>query len=116
MSYYTILRYKPLDFEIAPKSSEVQATFDEARMYCFSLNVDGKVGWRLPTKYELIKIYNKVSHDFEKDWYTSCTGYSHHSIFMVDFCDGVTGGRAEACMKTETMPRYVRAVRDLKDN
>ena len=27
-------------------------TYDEARMYCFSLNVDGKIGWRMPTSNE----------------------------------------------------------------
>jgi hypothetical protein len=118
MSYYTILRYKPLDFEIAPKSSEVQATFDEARMYCFSLKVDGKVGWRLPTKYELIKIYNKVSHDFEKDWYLSSTVFFDDSIWMVPFHDGITGGSngADVNMIHGMASRYVRAVRDLKDN
>lgn len=39
--------------EIAPKdywSSEF--LFEHAKLYCFSLNIDGKVGWRLPTVYE----------------------------------------------------------------
>jgi hypothetical protein len=30
-------------------------TYDEARMYCFSLNVDGKIGWRLPTSNEYMQ-------------------------------------------------------------
>lgn len=116
MSCYTILRYKPLDFEIAPKSTEIQATLDEAKLYCFSLNIDGKVGWRLPTKYELIKIYRRNKHDFEKDWYLSSTEFFDDSIFMVPFNDGVTGGRPEADMTVGMIPLYVRAVRDLKDN
>jgi hypothetical protein len=115
MNYDVILRYKPLDFEIAPKSTEVQATLDEAKMYCFSLELDGKVGWRLPTKYELIKIY-RIDNDFEKDWYLSSTEFYVDSIFMVPFYDGIAGGRAEANMKDFTVPRYVRAVRDIKDN
>jgi hypothetical protein len=30
-------------------------TYDEARMYCFSLNIDGKIGWRLPTSNEYMQ-------------------------------------------------------------
>lgn len=30
----------------------VEMTYDEAVMYCFSLNIDGKIGWRLPTEEE----------------------------------------------------------------
>lgn len=112
-----ILRYKPLPFEVAPKSTEVLATLDEAKMYCFSLKVDGKVGWRLPTKYELIQTYRRPN-DFEKEWYLSSTEYSDHSIWMVPFHDGVTGGSngADVEMKDFTVPIYVRAVRELKDN
>ena len=31
------------------KASEFKMTYDEAVMYCFSLNINGKIGWRLPT-------------------------------------------------------------------
>lgn len=112
-----ILRYKPLPFEVAPKSTEVQATLDEAKMYCFSLTVGGKVGWRLPTKYELIQTYRRPNN-FEKEWYLSSTEYSDHSIWMVPFHDGVTGGSngADVDMIDGMIPMYVRAVRDLKDN
>ena len=38
-----------MNFEIAPKETEIQATWDEAKMYCFSLNIDEKlVGGYLP--------------------------------------------------------------------
>lgn len=110
-----ILRYKPLPFEVAPKSSEVKATLDEAKMYCFSLRVDDRVGWRLPTKYELLKIFQK-ENDFEKDWYLSSTVFFDDSIWMVPFYDDVYGGRADVNMIDGMMPMYVRAVRDLKDN
>lgn len=42
-----------LDFEVAPIEYRVRLTYDEAIMYCFSLNIDGKVGWRLPTLDEV---------------------------------------------------------------
>lgn len=42
-----------LDFEVAPIEYRVRLTHDEAIMYCFSLNIDGKVGWRLPTQDEI---------------------------------------------------------------
>lgn len=39
--------------EIAPSEYWSQEfLFEHARLYCFSLNIDGKIGWRLPTVYE----------------------------------------------------------------
>jgi hypothetical protein len=35
--------------EVAPIEYHTLLTRDEAIMYCFSLNIDGKTGWRLPT-------------------------------------------------------------------
>ena len=61
-----------MNFEIAPKETEIKANWDDARLYCFALNIDGKTGWRLPTKEELNEIYESVN-DFEKAWYWSST-------------------------------------------
>lgn len=33
-----------MNIEIAPKTTEIQATWDEAVMYCFFLEIDGKKG------------------------------------------------------------------------
>jgi hypothetical protein len=38
--------------EIAPKEYRIKSTYNEAVLYCFQLNIDGKIGWRLPTWFE----------------------------------------------------------------
>jgi len=39
--------------EISPRDYWSQDfLFEHAKLYCFSLNIDGKIGWRLPTVYE----------------------------------------------------------------
>lgn len=42
-----------MNIELAPFKYAKEMTWDEARLYCFSLNINGKVGWRLPTMKEL---------------------------------------------------------------
>ena len=39
-----------LEIEIAPFSSRM--SYDSAILYCFALNIDGKIGWRMPTWVE----------------------------------------------------------------
>jgi len=41
-----------MNFEFANEKYWKDLTFDEAKMYCFSLTIDGKTGWRLPTSAE----------------------------------------------------------------
>lgn len=38
-----------LDIEVSPIEYKNRLTYAEAMLYCFSLNIDGKTGWRLPT-------------------------------------------------------------------
>jgi hypothetical protein len=42
-----------LKIEIAPKSDS-QMSYNDAILYCFSLNIDGKIGWRMPTLDEYL--------------------------------------------------------------
>jgi hypothetical protein len=42
---------KELKIEIAPTSNNAMS-YDEAMLYCFILNIDGKIGWRMPTAEE----------------------------------------------------------------
>lgn len=53
--------------EQAPEEYEAELTWDEAIFYCFSLNIEGAVGWRLPT-YEEIRIIVGSSNMW-KYWY-----------------------------------------------
>lgn len=46
--------------EIAP-ITESRFTYNDAILYCFSLNIDGKIGWRLPTAEELYEIYTTTT-------------------------------------------------------
>ena len=45
--------------ERAPEEYHKTLTYEEAVLYCFSLNIDGKTGWRLPTLREIFtqKLY-----------------------------------------------------------
>lgn len=60
-----------LRLEVAPKKYRLDLTHNEAVMYCFSLNINGKVGWRLPTKLEwstLVTRDTKYNYSFEYSW------------------------------------------------
>lgn len=43
--------------EIAPKEYQIDCTYQEAVLYCFLLNINGKTCWRLPTYDEWINTY-----------------------------------------------------------
>ena len=97
-----------MNFVIAPKSTEIQANWYDAKLYCFSLNIDGKVGWRLPTKDELNQIY-RVKNDFGRTYYWSYTEYDVSDVWLQNFGNGnqLSGNKSYGSL-------YVRAVRDIK--
>ncbi len=102
-----------MKFEIAPKSTEIQANWYDAKLYCFLLDVNGKTGWRLPSHEELTKIYESAN-DCEKDWYWSSTETRVLSVpnlygaWTLDFINGdpFSGNK-------NFDANFVRAVRDL---
>jgi hypothetical protein len=55
-----------MKFEIAPNRAVKQLNLSDAILYCFSLNIDGVTGWRLPTNSELSLI---IPHRIPWDWY-----------------------------------------------
>ena len=94
-----------MNFEIAPKSTEIQANWDDARLYCFSLDIDGKVGWRLPTREELNEIYQS-KNDFTNDYYWSSTELNGYGAWVQGFSDG-----SQANGTKNYGGIYVRAIR-----
>lgn len=53
--------------EFAPEEFFYFCDFFEAIFYCFSLSIDGKTGWRLPTQDEFYDSYfNEPPFDNEK--------------------------------------------------
>jgi hypothetical protein len=94
-----------MNFEIAPKSTEIQSNWFDAKLYCFSFNIDGKVGWRLPTIEELVAIY-KSEHDFNNYWYWSSTEYDDKYVWF-------QGTGDKGYTRKDDAYGWVRAVRDL---
>ena len=98
-----------MNFEIAPKETEVILNWDDARLYCFSLNIDGKTGWRLPTMEELFTLYQS-RNDFVESYYWSSTEFGTGGAWIQSF------HRGEQYYYNKRHTGCVRAVRDLKAN
>ena len=105
--------------EIAPKEYEFEMkSYDEAKLFCFSLNVDGKVGWRLPTKDELKVIYERDNDFLLKTsagyppFYLSSSVHVIDGTYLLSFGDGSGDYFHEAWL----FDFLVRPVRDLKDD
>jgi hypothetical protein len=96
--------------EIAPKETEIRANWYDATLYCFSLNIDGKTGWRLPSKDELNEIY-KSKNDFEPWFYWSSTEEDEIYVWNQGF--GRNGGSQSYNRKGGSGDFYTRAIRTI---
>ena len=94
--------------EIAPKQTERYVNWADARLYCFALNIDGKIGWRLPTKKEL-NTFDKIEHELEDEYYWSGQSRTDISTWVQRF----NGYRHQFATHIESR-NWVRPVRDLK--
>ena len=58
-----------MKFEIAPKNYQIYCkSYDEANMYVLFLEIDGKRGWRIPTRFERAKYFRVGEHVNETVW------------------------------------------------
>ena len=73
MAFY--IRAEMSSILVAPIETEIFTdTYENAKLYCFALNVDGEVGWRLPTRAELRMLAEQESDQEKKiawTWYWS---------------------------------------------
>jgi hypothetical protein len=97
-----------MKFEIAPKSTEIESNWFDAKLYCFSLNIDGKTGWRLPTRAELNEIYESDNDFVICTYYWTSAEFSGTGAWTQLFINGIQNFRTKDYDKNQ-----VRAVRDL---
>jgi|694.fasta_scaffold00172_97 hypothetical protein len=95
-----------MNFKIAPKETEIIANWDDAKLYCSFLAIDGKNDWRLPTTDELKEIY-QLENDLVGLGYWSSTE-----------TDGGYGALYQSMSGTQyptpkSVRYFVRAVRDV---
>ena len=98
-----------MNFEIAPKDTDVVLTWDDAVLYCECLYINGYSDWRLPNYKELEEIFESAN-DFQKDWHwSSTTPYVSNMAWLHDF----SNGDSTYNFKSTTIS-FVRAVRTIK--
>lgn len=103
-----------MSVEFAPKEyRKYELDWDEARLYCFSLRIDGKVGWRLPTALELMDDrVDELIYDTDQSnwfWTAECSTDRAEQVDLYDF-ETMSFG------KTNRSSVWVCPVRDLKDD
>jgi hypothetical protein len=49
-----------MKLEFAPAEYQRFIPMSDAILYCFSLNIEGKTGWRLPTRNELTELHHET--------------------------------------------------------
>ena len=97
-----------MNFEIAPVETVIRANWDDAKLYCFSLNIDGKTGWRLPSIFELHEIYDSPN-DFEELYYWSSTECNYTEVLYKQFFGG-----GYSYSDPKSIRNFVRAVRTIR--
>ena len=99
-----------MKFETAPFNNVKSLKYDDAKLYCFALTIDGKTGWRLPTIDELRKIYTETN--VYRTYYWSSTSSIEHAGYqqIMFFHDGTILPEHKSSLN------FVLPVRDLQDD
>lgn len=93
---------EPLLVEIAPIEYETKLVWHEAKLYCFLLTIDGKVGWRLPTTKEFKAIYLS-DNDLKGSYWSS-----------EEYFPRVMSVNMHSCHPSYTLSSQVRNVRPVR--
>jgi hypothetical protein len=90
--------------ELYPTTIETYMTWDEAQSYCDKLGD----GWRLPTKDELINMFNNNSHRFGN---YGCWG----ERFSLEYCWSVGFKTGNVYLNLNDNKNYFIPVRDTQE-
>lgn len=114
-NYY---RGKPMAIELSPKQYQTRLNWDDARVYCFSMNIDGSIGWRLPTIDEITALnlnggfyWCLQDQRAENYWYSSTNSMNHLPYDPDTYAPALYGTRLEFDLKDEE--NIVRPVRTI---
>ena len=64
---------------------KLNVTHEEAQLYCFMLQIDGKKGWRLPTEKEADDMVGMIHDDRDKYAYIDFEDLGEFSEYWADF-------------------------------
>lgn len=93
-----------MSIQISPKEYERQLNWNDAKLYCDLLIIDGIMDWRLPTRAQLKAMYNS-DHDFDGLYYWSSTEHDDKYAWI----QNMAGGNWQ--FRHNSNIYYVRAVR-----
>lgn len=94
------VNYLPIKtmIEFAPEEYCIELNWHDAKLYCFSLNIDGKTGWRLPTfdefaewiansEYAGIQEFNMRDYTSKINFCWTSTENNNHTSSVKVHCD-----------------------------
>jgi hypothetical protein len=98
-----------LTIEMAPKQYEKELAWDTGTMYCFSLDINGKTGWRLPTISDVQDLwFHYDASEIDGIYWTNQTTPGEDFAWAVD-SDGIDATGYDKYMAK----LMVRPVRDI---
>ena len=96
-----------MNIEMSPKEYDRVLSWDDAKLYCELLFIDGVNDWRMPTLYELGYMYKSENafNNFDGAYYWTSTYYDNNYVWVM----GLGGQEYDFRLSRN----YVRAVRSI---